>query len=118
MSCPTDVDAIANGDGSVTLRFTAAAGSDGTNIYRADGDGDFEYLTTVGADVTTYTDTTTVAGSAYSFMLTGLYGDEESQGCEVSEVSAIPVFPGAVGFGLATLLGAGVYLALARRRKA
>lgn len=117
MTCPTDVEAIANADGSVTLRWTPAAGSDGTNIYRADGDGDFDYLATLGADVNTYTDTTTVAGTAYSFMLTGLYGSEESQGCEVSEVSAIPVFPGAVGFGLATLLGAGVYLALVRRRK-
>jgi hypothetical protein len=116
--CPSNLEATTNGDGSVTLTFTPAAGSDGTNIYRADGEGDFEYLTTVGPGVTTYTDTTTTAGDAYAYLLTGLYGDSETQGCDVTEVSAIPVFPTVLGFGMATALGAGVYLALARRRKA
>lgn len=118
MACPSDIDAIANADGSVTLRFTPAPGSDGTNIYRADGEGDFEYLTTVGPDATQFTDTTTTAGNVYAYLLTALYGNEESEGCGVSEVSAIPVFPGALGFGLATVLAAGVYLALTGRRKA
>jgi hypothetical protein len=118
MECPSDVDVAPNADGTVTLTFTPAGGSDGTNIYRADGDGDFEYLTTVGADVTTYTDATTVAGNVYAYLLTGLYGVEESEDCDVVEVSAIPVFPSALAFGMATVLGAGVYLAMTGRRKA
>lgn len=118
MACPADLDVIANADGSVTLQFTPAPGSDGTNIYRADGDGDFEYLTTVGPEATTYTDASTVAGEVYAYLLTGLYGVEESEGCDVTEVSAIPVFPSSLAFGMATLLGAGVYLALTGRRKA
>ena len=117
MECPAGLAAVANGDESVTLTWTPAAGSDGTNVYRADGDGDFEYLTTLGPGVGTYTDTTTTAGLTYAYTVTGLYGDEESVDCPVVEVTAIPVFTGAIGLGLAAALGAGLYL-LAVRRKA
>lgn len=116
-ACPTDLEATANADESVTLTWTPAAGSDGTNIYRAVGDGDFEYLDTAGEGVEEYTDTTTTAGTSYSYLLTALFGNEESEDCATVDVAAIPVFPSMMAFGAATVLGAGAYLALALRRK-
>ena len=118
LACPTDLTVTANGDESVKLTWTSTPGSDGTNVYRAEAGGDFEYVTTVGAGVGTYTDTTSAAGNNYAYMVTALEGNEESEGCSVAEVTAIPVFPTAMTMGLATLLGAGAYLALAVRRKA
>jgi fibronectin type 3 domain-containing protein len=111
------VTATANGDGSVTLRWTPAPGADGTNIYRATGGDDLEYMLTVGGDVTSYLDNTTTAGNGYAYQLTTLEGDRESSGCPVVEVTAIPVFPTVMALGLASVLGAGAYLALSVRRK-
>ena len=116
LECPGDLLATANDDGSVTLTFTPADGSDGTNVYRAVGDGDFAYLTTVAADATEYTDDTTVAGQTYTYAVTALYGDAESSHCPVTEVTTIPVFPTTAAFGLATALGLGAYVLVARRR--
>lgn len=116
MECPADLAAVANEDGSVTLTWTVAEGSDGTNIYRADGDGDFEYVATAAEGVATYTDETTVPGEGYAFTVTGLYGNAESTDCPMVEVTAIPEFPTVVALGAAS--GAGLLaFALARRRK-
>jgi len=117
MACPSDLAAVPNADGSVTLTWTEAPGSDGTNLYRADAGGDFEYLATVPAGTHTYTDTTTVAGGSYEYTATGLYGDSESQGCSVVAVTAIPELPSLAAVGLAS--GGGLLaLVLARRRGA
>ena len=114
--CPTDLTATANGDESITLRWTPAPGADGTNIYRAVGGEDFVYITTVGGDVSEWTDTDTVSGNSYAYLLTTLEGNSESTGCEVVEVTAIPVFPTVMAFGLATALGLVAYVALSRRK--
>lgn len=116
MACPTDLVAVANGDGSVTLSWTPAPGSVGSNVYRADDGGDFEYLATVGQDVGTYTDATTTPGTGYEYLVTGLYGDQESQQCGVVEVTAIPEFPTLAAMGLATGGGALAMLLLRRRK--
>jgi hypothetical protein len=118
MVCPTGLLAIANGDGSVRLTWTEAPGSDGTNVYRADGDGDFVYVTTTAAGSDEYLDTTTVAGASYAYMVTGLYGNEESVGCALVEVTAIPDLPTALGAGLAMGGSLVAFALLARRRKA
>ena len=117
LECPTDVTATANGDETVTLRWTPAEGADGTNIYRAIGGDDFEYVTTVPGDVSSYVDDATVAGNGYAYQLTTLEGNSESRGCPIVEVTAIPEFPTVVALGLASALGAGAYLVLAVRRK-
>ncbi|MCA1818748.1 MAG: fibronectin type III domain-containing protein, partial [Halobacteriales archaeon] len=116
LECPSDVSATANADGSITIGFTAAPGSDGTNVYRLDADGDFQLLATVSANETSYTDTNTTAGSAYTYAVTALYGDRESQECPVVEASAIPEFPTAVAVGLAASCGLLAY-AFVRRKK-
>jgi hypothetical protein len=117
ITCPTDLTAVANPEGSVTLSWTPAAGSDGTNLYRANGTDDFDYVTTVGPGIATYTDTTTVPGQVVTYTITGLFGNAESQRCGEVEVSAIPELSSAVAVGLASAGGA-VALLLARRRKA
>lgn len=117
LACPEDLLAVANGDGSITLTFAAAAGSDGTNVYRVDADGDYELLATLDAGVGTYTDLDTEAGAAYVYAVTALFGDRESVGCQEIEVSAIPDFPTLLGAGLATSGGL-LALFLARRRLA
>ena len=117
MVCPTDLTVVPDGDGSVTLTWTPAAGSDGTNVYRAEGDGDFEYVTTTAAGVGTYLDATTAAGGAYAYLVTGLYGTEESEGCGFVETTAIPDLPTLMSAGLA-LGGSLLAFALVGRRKA
>ena len=117
LGCPTDLSAEAQGDGSVVLTWTPAPGSEGTNVYRAAGDGDFEYVTTTAEGVGTYHDTTTEAGGAYAYLVTGLFGNEESEGCALVEATAIPEFPTALGFGLASAGGL-LAVAWAGRRKA
>jgi len=115
LACPTDLQATANGDGSVTLSFTPAPGSDGTRIYRANGTATLVPLVTLGANATTYEDSTTVAGYAYVYVVVTLYGDQESAPCPVAEVSSIPEFPTMVATGLAATAGLAA-LVLARRK--
>lgn len=115
-ACPTGLTVVANPDGSVTLFWNDAPGSDGTNIYRAADGGDFEYLATAVPEAEAYTDTTAVPGTSYEYAVTGLYGDAESQQCGVVEVTAIPEFPTLAALGLAT--SGGALALLLRRRKA
>lgn len=115
LACPTDLRATANAGGTITLFFTPAPGSDGTNIYRLDAEGDFELLATLPPGVDMHTDETTEAGTAYTYAVTALFGDRESQECPIVEVTAIPEFPTAIAFGLAAALGVVAYAAVRRR---
>ena len=115
LDCPTGLRATANAGGTVTLFFTPAPGSDGTNVYRLDAEGDFEFLATLPPGVDMYTDETTEAGTAYTYAVTALFGDRESQECPIVEVTAIPEFPTAIAFGLAAALGVVGYVAVRRR---
>jgi hypothetical protein len=115
LACPTDL-AVASQEGtSVTLSFTPAEGSDGTNIYRAIDDGDFVYIATVGPDETEYTDGPLAVGPVYTYTVSALYGDEESATCGEVEATAIPDFPTVLGLGAATIAGAAAYLAFRRK---
>jgi hypothetical protein len=115
--CPGSIAATANPDGSITVTWTAAAGSDGTNVYRAVGEGDFEYLATV--EGTTYHDTNTTAGVTYTYTVTALFGERESTGCQVATVTAIPDFPTPIAAAVAVSAGVIAYAGIvaARRRK-
>lgn len=116
MECPTELAATARGDGGVNLTFSPAPGSDGTNIYRAEGTGDFEFLATVGPGETAYADNTTEPGVTYTYTVTALYGDSETQECGQVEVTTIPDLPTFAAVGAAGVLGTAAY-AVARRRK-
>ncbi|MFO1532696.1 MAG: hypothetical protein ABR562_03215, partial [Thermoplasmatota archaeon] len=115
MPCPTDLAATANAEGTVTLSFTPAPGANATNVYRAEGSGDLELLATIPGGVMGYTDTTTTAGTAYTYKVTAV-GDVESTACATVDVSAIPEFPTALAVGLAAGCGLLAY-AFVRRKK-
>jgi hypothetical protein len=114
--CPGDLGATANPDGSITVSWDVPANATGVNLYRAVGDGDFEYVTTLTPDQDMYHDTNTTVGVVYSYYVTGLFGDVESNDCEAIEVTAIPNFPTAVLAGLGALVGIGAYAYFGRRK--
>lgn len=114
--CPPDLAATANADGSITLTFTAAAGSDGTNVYRTDVDGHTDHLATLDGSVGTYTDLTAEAGAAYTYSVTALYGNEESEECPIVEVTVIPDLGTPIALAAAGVLGLGAYVMLRRRK--
>lgn len=118
IECPSDLAAVANDDGSITLAFTRAEGAEGTNVYRAEGEGEFAYLTTLSANAESYTDTTVSANTGYAYTVTALFGDQESEDCPIVEVTAIPDFPTLLGIGAATGGGLLAMALLGRRRKA
>lgn len=115
--CPSDLAAVANDDGSVTLTWTNAAASEGTNVYRATGEGDFVYLVTLDANAESYTDTTVVANQGYAYTVTTLLGNGESEDCGVVEVTTIPELPTGLAIGLAAGGGVAAMALLGRRRK-
>lgn len=110
--CPPDVVAAAIAEGGVHLTWTGSA--EGTYVvYRAVGEEDFEMLAAVeGAN---YTDTTTAAGVTYSYYVTAVLGDQESVGCTIVTVTAVPFF-GAPVLGALALAGAVLAYAVLRRR--
>jgi hypothetical protein len=117
LACPADLAAVANPDGSVTLTWTDADGSDGTNVYRALGDGDFVYLTTVDPGLEEYVDLNPQANQGYSYLVTGLFGSEESEDCPLVEVTTIPELPTPLAIGLAAGGGVAALALFGRRRK-
>lgn len=114
-SCPTDLSAVANGDGSVTLTFTPAPWADNTTVLRAQAGGDFEVLATIPPGLLGYTDTTTETGAAYTYQVAALFGSASSGPCPTVEVTTIPDFPTALAASLAAACGVGAYIAVRRR---
>lgn len=101
--CPTGLGATANADGSITVRIDA----ENVTLFRAVGDGEFEAVAFV--EDGTYVDTDTEVGLTYTYAV-----DLDEEECKV-QVTAIPVFPGAVAAGLAIGLGVLGYVGLRRR---
>ena len=113
--CPTDLQATANNDGSITLTWDASADVDTVVIHRAVGAGDEEHVAMLDASEGTWTDTDTTVGVTYTYTLVAVDGGSFSQECGSVEVTAIPVFPTAAAFALAVVGGALGYAALRRR---
>jgi hypothetical protein len=65
---PGNLTAGVAGSGATTLAWTAAADNIGVSAYDIYRDG--SYLATVGPGVTTYTDTTSAAGTSYLYQVT------------------------------------------------
>lgn len=110
--CPGGVAAAALPEGGVHLTWTGAADQTFV-VYRAVGEGDFEFLTSVTGS--SYTDTTTSTGVTYSYYVTNVVGDLESEECMVVTVTAVPFF-GAPVLGALALAGAVLAYATFRRR--
>ncbi|HEX2021545.1 MAG TPA: hypothetical protein VHH36_02465, partial [Candidatus Thermoplasmatota archaeon] len=114
--CPvvTGLSAEAAGGGNqVTISWNAVAGADSYVVYRAVGQGDFEWLASV--EGTMHVDNTTVAGVTYEYLVTSVSGDVESEGCAGASVTAIPEFP-TLAVGALALVGGVAALTVFRRR--
>jgi hypothetical protein len=116
MECPTELAVTPNDDGTVTLTWRPAPGSDGTNVYRAVGSGDLEYVATAPIGVGSYVDREASPGGSYAYAVTGLFGNSESLDCPVVETTAIPDLPTLAAIGLAG--GSGLAAFALRRRLA
>lgn len=114
--CPTDLGAEALSDGSVWVFFDEAPGSDGSRIYRSINGGPFASLVVLPNGTDQYRDTNTTPGVTYTYKVVGLFDGRESHRCDSVSVTAVPVFPTAVGATLAGLLGVAAYVGLGRRR--
>lgn len=115
LPCPTDLRAQANEDTTILLGWTPAPGSDGSNVYRAAGDGQLELVAALGPGEDEYLDEDTEVGVTYTYEVRAVFGEEESADCDQIQVTAIPFFGAAVG-ALAALGGSGAYVLLRRRR--
>ena len=111
--CPPGLTAVALDDAGVDLTWTAVADVDTYNVYRAVGEGDFEFLTSV--ETTSFTDRDVTGGVVYSYYVTAAVGDLESVGCEIVTVTAIPFFGAPVLVGLAAVGAVAAYAVLRRR---
>ena len=92
------VSAVSSGTNSATLTWEALSGAAGYTIYRAaSGSSDYQEVKTVEGNVTSYTDTTLISGTSYSYKIAAycivdgarVYG-KESQMLAVTPVPAAP----------------------------
>ncbi|HVM44391.1 MAG TPA: hypothetical protein VM582_00545 [Candidatus Thermoplasmatota archaeon] len=109
------VEARANPDGSVTLSWAALDAVDGYVILRAEGDGEVAPLDFIETGATAYTDTTSVAGETYVYVVVPVLNGVPARFCESVGVTAVPFF-GAPLLGALALVGVvGAYAAMRRR---
>jgi hypothetical protein len=113
--CNDPVSAHANRDGSVTVNWDAMPGSFGYQVGRqADGEPNNPGYGIVVAPETTFHDSNTTVGVAYTYTVIGV-GAEEVTGCGKATVTAIPLFPTPLAGALALLGGVGAFVVLRRR---
>lgn len=117
LGCPPGLIGATTEEGTIELTWTPAEGSDGTNIYRATDDGDFEFVALAGEGVGSWVDEDVDVGTTYTYTVTGLFGDSESTGCEEVEITMIPNFATGLALGAAAVLGTMGYAFVARRKR-
>ncbi|HJX00363.1 MAG TPA: hypothetical protein VJ453_09385 [Terriglobales bacterium] len=98
-AAPTNLTAGALGSGDVNLTWNASTSSVvGYNVYRSNtAGGPYTKLTSPGANLLSYTDTTGIGGQTYFYVVTA-FGVENVESLASNEVSAlvtiVPVFVG------------------------
>lgn len=118
LACPTGLEGFEAPQGSLSISWDAAEGATGYRVYMAVGDGDMELMTEGNATLGGFGYAPAEAGVVYTFMVTALYGDLESEGCETLEMTGIPEFPTGIAVVAAGVLGTIGYAVMLRRRKA
>ncbi len=100
----------------VHVQWDAVSGATSYNVYRATGNGSFAFLANTVASP--YEDHTAAAGLTYSYKITAVSVDGESDPSEPCTSAAVPFFPGA-GALAAAVVGSGAAIAVIvhRRRK-
>ena len=115
--CPVILDVVADetdGNATVTLTWSPAAGAEAYVVYRATNDTDFDAIGVT--DELTFVDDSVVLHVTYEYYVTAVIGNVESENCEIVEATAIPFFP-SWGVGALAVLGSVGAFAMLRRRK-
>lgn len=107
---PQEITGQAFEDSANHIEWSAFEGADGYNLYRHDGDEEFELLTTTEANVTESLDDDVVHDTTYTYTVTAVVDDEETDACDKVEITAIPVLPTIFAVGAASLAGLGAYV--------
>jgi hypothetical protein len=98
------------------IEWDSFEGATGYNLYRATEGGAFVLYATTDAGTTTFHDTDVVPFTTYQYQVSAQMGEEESDICDMVEVTAIPVFPSLIAGALAAAIGIGAYAASSRRK--
>jgi hypothetical protein len=115
-ACPTSIHGQALRDGGIFFSWTLNSMTD-VNIYRAEGDGAFEFQERLEFPATRHIDHDTEAGTTYRYHVTAIDDNgTESVACETLEVTAIPFFPSWIGMVGAVGVATAGYAVLRRRR--
>lgn len=80
LPCPEALSVHTDRNGGWSLVWTPAPGSNGSNVYRAEGSGDFELIATVHP-LGFYHDTDVSLNVSHTYMVTALFGGLESTNC-------------------------------------
>ncbi len=110
--CADGLHAVAENDGSITLRWTSPVEDVVIQREAAGGNG-FHTIARV-ADGTSFTDSSVAEGDTVRYRVAA--ADADASTCTAIEVTAIPFFPGALGV-LVAGLGAVGAMGVARRRR-
>ena len=106
-AAPGDMTASQDGNGTVTLNWTATKGTTSYRIYRAGADGVYNRIAT-GVKTCSYTDAELTMGQTYSYQIEAVHGSLISQ-----KSAAVSIAIGAIKVSTRTLyLGPGVSAAL------
>lgn len=109
--CPEDLEANANGDGSITLRWSAVDDALGYEVHRTSSDGHVLWA----VEETTFTDRGTVVGQTYTYEVRAVTAGGTSTDCPSVEVTAVPFFAAPILGAVALAGGVGAYVAMRRR---
>ena len=75
---PSAVTAITNTSSGVKITWKTVTGASGYHVYRKSGSGSYSLIKTVsGVSSSTYTDTTAVSGTSYTYAVRAAYGKYE-----------------------------------------
>lgn len=111
--CPGELAAYVE-DGVIELDWWAPNGAHYFNVYRAEGDGEFEHLGETG--IPYFSDVDIEPGVTYTYHVTAVGSQGESEGCDVVTVTAVPFF-GAPVLGIAAAVGGVGAYGLMRRKQ-
>ena len=119
--CAPDVSAVAKESSSgpfIHLTWTAVVVAESYNVYRAEGDGELEFLASTDASTQGYIDADVEAGAAYSYEVRAVIEGSERPACGTVTATAIPDFPTVGAAALAGGAAIAAYAFVARRRRA
>lgn len=95
-------------DPTIEVHWATVEGAESYDLYR-DGGGGFEHLATLAANTTEYTDTKVEPETTYTYIATATVDGLQTGACDEAGVTAIPSFPTAFAFVMASITGVATY---------